>query len=108
MNKLADQLLYADDLSRVYDVINDVLDAQESGELSNPKRVARIVYKLETFCDIHKVRTNDLITLKEKVEKARSEYRILNQKYRDAVDTASNTKQLLNKVLNDKMEGVSK
>jgi hypothetical protein len=85
--KIAEQLLYADDLSRVYDMINDVL---------------------ETFCDIHKVRTNDLITLKEKVEKARSEYRILNQKYRDAVDTAKNTKQLLNKVLNDKMEGVSK
>jgi uncharacterized protein YerC len=108
MNKLADQLLYADDLKRLYDILNDLLDAQDKGELSNPRRVARIVHKLETFTDIHKVRTNDLITLKEKVEKARSEYRILNQKYRDAVESAKMSKQLLNKVLNDKMEGVDK
>lgn len=106
--KIADQLIYSDDLSRMYDALRDLLEAQSSGELSNPERVARIVYKFETFCDIHKVRTNDLITLKEKVEKARSEYRILSQKYRDAEEIATKTKQLLNQVLNEKMDGVSK
>lgn len=101
--KLADQLLYADDLNRLYDLLNDVLDAQEKNELSNPERVARIVYKIESFTDIHKVRTTDLITLKEKVEKARTEYRLLNQKYRDAVDSRNKSKELLNKVLASKL-----
>mgnify|MGYP005990309673 CR=1 FL=1 len=97
--KIAEQLLYADDLGRLYDIMNDLLDGQKSGELSNPKRVARIVYKIESFTDIHKVRTSDLITLKEKVEKARSEYRMLNLKYHEAVESKNKSKELLNKVL---------
>ena len=101
--KIAEQLLYADDLARLHDILNDLLDAQKEGELSNPKRVARIVYKIESFTDIHKVRTTDLITLKEKVEKARTEYRLLNQKYRDAVESKNKMKELLNKVLESKL-----
>lgn len=104
MSKLSDQLIYANDLSRLYDALNELLDARDEGELSNPERVARIVYKFENFADTHKVRTNDLITLGEKIEKARSEYRILNQKYKQAVEQVETTKQLINRIMNDAVE----
>ena len=104
MSKLSDQLIYANDLSRLYDALNELLDARDEGELSNPEMVARIVYKFENFADTHKVRTNDLITLGEKIEKARSEYRILHQKYKQAVDQVKTTKQLINRIMNDAVE----
>lgn len=101
MSKISEQLIYSNDLSRLYDALNDLLSAQNDDELGNPERVARIVYKFESFVDTHKVRTNDLITLGEKVEKARSEYRILSQKYREATDQVKTTRELLNKVLRE-------
>lgn len=98
----SDTLLYSADLELLYDAFNDLLEAERE-ELSNPERVARIVYKFERFVAIHEVRTGDLITLKSKVEKARTEYRALNLRYDGMKEKYNQTKELLNKVLNEKL-----
>lgn len=100
---LADQILYANDLEVLYDALNELLTAHEEGELSDPNRAARIVYKFERFVDIHKVRTSDLVTLKEKVEKARTEYRSLNLKYNGLKEELDANKKLLQSVINSKL-----
>jgi hypothetical protein len=100
---LSDQLLYANDLEVLYDALNELLTAHDEGELGNPVRAARIVYKFERFVDIHKVRTSDLVTLKEKVEKARTEYRSLTIKYNGLKEELKQNKQLLESVINSKL-----
>jgi hypothetical protein len=105
--KLGDHLLFANDLEVLYDAFNDLLSARDEMELDNPQRVARIVYKFERFVSIHEVRTGDLVTLKDKVEDARTEYRILKQKYIDSQDVVARQKQLIDKILNQKMDDVN-
>ena len=65
----SDTLLYAADLELLYDAFNDLLEAERE-ELSNPERVARIVYKL---------------------------------RYDGMTDRYNQSKELLNKVLNEKV-----
>jgi hypothetical protein len=103
MNKLAQQLLYANDLEVLYDAMNALLDARDELELDNPIRVAQIIYKFERFVEIHKVRTGDLTTLTEKVQQARTEYRSLQLKYQGMEDKYKNTKKLLDNVLKSKL-----
>lgn len=98
----SDTLLYAADLELLYDAFNDLLEAERE-ELSNPERVARIVYKFERFVSIHEVRTGDIITLKDRLEKAGNEYRALKLRYDGMTDRYNQSKELLNKVLNDKV-----
>ena len=100
---LADQLLYANDLEVLYDALNELLTAHDEGMLSDPNRAARIVYKFERFVDIHKVRTSDLVTFKEKVEKARTEYRSLKLKYEGVKKELELQQELLQKVIDSKL-----
>ncbi len=102
--RTADELIYSDDLALLYDAMNSLIEAQENGDLSDPTRAARIVYKFERFVSIHEVRTNDLKNLKEKVEKARIEYRNLQQRYKEANEGRKQAKELLNKVLTEKID----
>lgn len=104
MNRLAEQLLYANDLEVLYDAMNSLLDARDELELDNPVRVAQIIYKFERFVEIHKVRTGDLVTLTEKVEQARTEYRSLQLKYQGMKERYDKTKEVLDKVLKTKMD----
>lgn len=104
MNKIAEQLLYANDLDVLYDAMNSLLEARDELELDNPVRVAQILYKFERFVEIHKVRTGDLTTLSEKVEQARTEYRSLQLKYQGMKQRYETTKELLDKVLKTKMD----
>ena len=99
MSEITNRLMYSADFKLLYDAMNDLIEAQQNLELDDPSRVARIVYKFERFVSIHEVRTNDLITLQEKVEKARTEYRSLKLKYEGTQEMYKESKELLNKVL---------
>ncbi len=101
---LGDRLMYAADYELLYDAMNDLIVASQNLELDDPKRVARILYKFERFVSIHEVRTGDLVTLKQKVEKARTEYRSLKLKYEGMKDRYEETRKVLNTVLNEKMD----
>lgn len=101
--ELGDRLIYSADYELLYDAMNDLIEAHQKLELDDPHRVVRIVHKFERFVSIHEVRTGDLVTLKEKVEKARTEYRALKLKYEGMKERYEETRKLLNKVLNEKM-----
>lgn len=103
MTNLSDTLLYAADLDVLYNAMNELLSAHSEGELDDPIRVARIVNKFERFVSIHEVRTNDLITLKEKVEKARTEYRSLKLKYDGLKERIEQKDKLLQQVIDSKL-----
>lgn len=102
--ELGDRLIYSADYELLYDAMNDLIEAHQKLELDDPYRVVRIVHKFERFVSIHEVRTGDLVTLKEKVEKARTEYRALKLKYDGMKERYEDTRELLNKVLNEKMD----
>ena len=100
---ITDQLIYSNDYALLYSAMNDLIEAQQNLELDDPSRVARIVHKFERFVSIHEVRTQDLVTLKEKVETARTEYRSLKLKYDGMKDRYESTKELLNTCLNERI-----
>ena len=103
MIDLSDRLLYAADLDVLYDALNELTTAHAEGELGNPARAARIIQKFERFATIHEVRTNDLITLKEKVEKARTEYRSLKLRYDGLEQRFKQKDTLLQQVIDSKL-----
>jgi DNA-binding protein H-NS len=103
MIDLSDRLLYAADLDVLYDALNELTTAHAEGELGNPARAARIIQKFERFATIHEVRTNDLITLKEKVEKARTEYRSLKLRYEGLKERLDQKNKLLQQVIDSKL-----
>lgn len=103
MIDLSDRLLYAADLDVLYDALNELTTAHAEGELGNPMRAARIIQKFERFATIHEVRTNDLITLKEKVEKARTEYRSLKLRYDGLKERLDQKDKLLQQVIDSKL-----
>jgi|11BtaG_2_1085332.scaffolds.fasta_scaffold00968_10 DNA-binding protein H-NS len=103
MADLSDRLMYAADLELLYDALNLLTEAYNEGELDNPQRAVRIVQKFERFASIHEVRTNDLITLKEKVEKARTEYRSLKLRYDGLEQRFKQKDTLLQQVIDSKL-----
>jgi len=103
MTNLSDALLYANDLDVLYDALNELLTAHSEGELDDPIRAARIVQKFERFVSIHEVRTNDLVTHKEKKEKARTEYRSLKLRYDGLKERLEQKDKLLKQVIDSKL-----
>lgn len=103
MADLSDRLMYAADLELLYDALNLLTEAYNEGELDNPQRAVQIVQKFERFASIHEVRTNDLITLKEKVEKARTEYRSLKLRYDGLEQRFKQKDTLLQQVIDSKL-----
>lgn len=97
--KIEDDLLIQADLKVLYWVLGEVAEkAKEDNDF------IKVLLQLEQFVEIHKTRTNDMVTYRDTIEKARNEYRSLRLKYDGTKELLSTTKTMLDKVMNDKLE----
>ena len=97
--KIEDDLLIQADLSTLYWVLGEVANkAKEDNEF------IKVLLELEQFVEIHKTRTRDMVTYRDTIEKAREEYRSLSLKYKGTQELLSTTRDMLSKVMNEKIE----
>ena len=97
--KIEDDLLLQADLKVLYWVLGEVAEkAKEDNDF------IKVLLQLEQFVEIHKTRTNDMVTYRDTIEKARNEYRSLRLKYDGTKELLNTTKTMLDKVMNDKLE----
>jgi hypothetical protein len=97
--KIEDDLLLQADLKVLFWVLGEVAEkAKEDNDF------IKVLLQLEQFVEIHKTRTNDMVTYRDTIEKARNEYRSLRLKYDGTKELLSTTKTMLDKVMNDKLE----
>jgi len=97
--KIEDDLLIQADLKVLYWVLGEVAEkAKEDNDF------IKVLLQLEQFVEIHKTRTNDMVTYRDTIEKARNEYRSLRLKYDGTKELLNTTKTMLDKVMNDKLE----
>jgi len=97
--KIEDELLIQADLKVLYWVLGEVAEkAKEDNDF------IKVLLQLEQFVEIHKTRTNDMVTYRDTIEKARNEYRSLRLKYDGTKELLDTTKTMLDKVMNDKLE----
>ena len=97
--KIEDDLLIQADLKVLYWVLGEVAEkAKEDNDF------IKVLLQLEQFVEIHKTRTNDMVTYRDTIEKARNEYRSLRLKYDGTKELLRTTKNMLDKVMNDKLE----
>jgi len=98
MNK-ADDLLISADLKTLYWVLGEVAEkAKEDSDF------IKVLLQLEQFVETHKTRTRDMVTYRDTIEKARSEYRGLKLKYDGVSEQLKQTRELLHKVMNEKID----
>ena len=97
--KIEDDLLLQADLKVLFWVLGEVAEkAKEDNDF------IKVLLQLEQFVEIHKTRTNDMVTYRDTIEKARNEYRSLRLKYDGTKELLNTTKTMLDKVMNDKLE----
>jgi len=97
--KIADDLLLNADLKVLYWVLGEIANkAKEDNDM------IKVLLQLEQFVEIHKTRTNDMVTYRDTIERARSEYRSLKLKYDGTSDALKQTRAVLNKVMNEKID----
>lgn len=87
----ADELIIQADLELLYSILDEFV---EIGKLfEDSKEMAVLTYKLNRFCDLHKIRCQDLMILKKKVDEARNAYQSLKLKYDGQKDLADHYKK---------------
>lgn len=96
---IADDLLLNADLQVLYWVLGEV-----SKKAKEDNDFIKVLLQLEQFVEIHKTRTNDMVTYRDTIERAREEYRSLSLKYKGTSELLSETQSLLRKVMNEKMD----
>lgn len=96
---IEDDLLIQADLSTLYWVLGEV-----ANKVKEDNDFIKVLLELEQFVEIHKTRTRDMVTYRDTIKKAREEYRSLNQKYKGTQELLSTTRDMLTKVMNEKME----
>lgn len=101
--KKADDLLLRADLDVLYWVLGEV-----SKKVKEDNEFIKVLLQLEQFVETHKVRTNDMITYRDTIEKAREEYQSLYLKYKGTKEALEQTKKILVEVMNTKMDGDEK
>lgn len=97
--KIADDLLLKADLDVLYWVLGEVAE-----KVKEDNDFIKVLLQLEQFVEIHKTRTNDMVTYRDTIERARNEYRSLKLKYDGTCDALKHTRDMLHKVMNEKME----
>lgn len=97
--KIADDLLLKADLDVLYWVLGEVAE-----KVKEDNDFIKVLLQLEQFVEIHKTRTNDMVTYRDTIERARNEYRSLKLKYDGTRDALKYTRDMLHKVMNEKME----
>lgn len=103
-----DQIILQSDLGKLWEALGDLSDyAQKVDNAEEREKLLRIIFKFEKFSDIHRVRTYDLITYREKIEKARVEYRSLKLRYDGLKELTESQKNVINRIMNEKMDNVN-
>ena len=97
--KIEDDLLIQADLKVLYWVLDRVAE-----KVKEDKDFINVLLKLEQFVEIHKTRTNDMVTYRDTIKKARNEYRGLKLKYDGAKEHLAETREILNKIMNEKID----
>jgi len=96
---IKDDLLISADLTNLYWVLGELAEkAKEDNDL------IKVLLHLEQFVETHKTRTRDMVTYRDTIEKAREEYRSLALKYKGSSELLESTKDILRKVMNEKMD----
>ena len=101
--KTTDDLLLNADLQVLWGLQSKLADYSKGKEDTD---LIRILLELEKFVEIHKTRTRDMITYRDTIDRAREEYRSLNQKYRGTQELLDNTQKMLHKVMNEKLDSL--
>jgi len=96
---IADDLLLKADLDILYWVLGEVAE-----KVKEDNDFIKVLLQLEQFVEIHKTRTNDMVTYRDTIERARSEYRSLKLKYDGTQEMLKQTRSMLHKVMNDKLD----
>lgn len=97
--KIEDDILIQADLKVLYWVLDKVAE-----KVKEDKEFIQVLLQLEQFVEIHKTRTKDMVTYRDTIKKARNEYRGLKLKYDGAKEHLAETRELLNKIMNDKLD----
>ena len=97
--KIEDDILIQADLKVLYWVLDKVAE-----KVKEDKEFVQVLLQLEQFVEIHKTRTKDMVTYRDTIKKARNEYRGLKLKYDGAKEHLAETRELLNKIMSDKLD----
>ena len=97
--KIEDDILIQADLKVLYWVLDKVAE-----KVKEDKEFVQVLLQLEQFVEIHKTRTKDMVTYRDTIKKARNEYRGLKLKYDGVKEHLAETRELLNKIMNDKLD----
>lgn len=100
---LHDEIILASDLQRLYQIEADLAELSLSLIPEQREVLAKVISKLETFSDIHKVRTQDMLTFRDKIKIARDEYGSLQRKYTATTELLNTKQEVINKLLNEKI-----
>ena len=96
---IKDDLLLRADLDTLYGALGMLSEkCKEDNEL------IKVLLHFEQFVEIHKTRTRDMVTYRDTIEKARNEYRSLKLKYDGTKEALKHTRDMLNKVMNQKID----
>lgn len=102
-----DQIILQSDIGKLWEALGELSTfAEKVDNAEERERLLRIIFKFEKFSDIHRVRTYDLITYREKIEKARVEYRSLKLRYDGLKELTKSQKKVINSIMNEKMDNV--
>ena len=97
--RIFDDLTIRADLDILHYVMGEMLiKAKED------KEFIKVLLQLEQFVAIHKTRTNDMVTYRDTIERAREEYRNLSLRYRGLKETLDLKTKILAEVMNEKMD----
>ena len=96
---IADDLLLKADLDILYWVLGEVAE-----KVKEDNDFIKVLLQLEQFVEIHKTRTNEMVTYRDTIERARNEYRSLKLKYEGTKEMLTQTRSMLHKVMNEKLE----
>ena len=101
MSRAADELIIQADVILLYDILGEFADIATLFEDS--REMMKLMFKLNRFADIHKVRCYDLLELKKKVDDARNEYSSLLLRYKGTKEALQELQKAHTKLLESKL-----
>lgn len=101
MSRAADELIIQADVLLLYEILGEFADIASLFEDS--REMMNLMFKLNRFADIHKVRCYDLLELKKKVDEARNEYSSLLLKYKGTKEALEALQSAHTNLLNTKI-----
>lgn len=101
MSRAADELIIQSDVLLLYEILGEFADIATLFEDS--REMMNLMFKLNRFADIHKVRCYDLLELKKKVDDARNEYSSLQMKYKGTKEALQELQKAHTKLLESKL-----